>query len=620
MKFKDSIVTKVTVVNMAIFLCACMVSVFAVVAVNAMHHYKKNARMMDVYISSTVSSVDNMLKDMGRVSLICFSDEETQEILRNYSTYSERRKMDSENYLSQMYTSLITIRNDIDGVYMFDKDQLIFYQDARTTSIRNSKEADAFLEKISELEQTGTEVSGCYIFFDEFPEFMRFRSEYSKKVEEKNNIYLVRSVRSFRPHEVIGYIAILTSSGSVKDVISQYLEPDTSYVLLCDDMIACSQDEKLIGSDFNEAENDLLEKLEDHAGSFIAEYEERMSLISYKKSDYSGMILLTAKPLKDIIMEMRSLLIYCCIIFLIFAFCALICIWKITKKKLVRITELADDVGAFDGSDMKRRYMVEAKDEVGQLKSSFNYMLDMLEELIASEYEGKMKLQQAELVEQTLSMRYLKSQVNPHFLYNTLDMIRIKAELNQDNEVSRMLMRLVTFYRLSTKVESSWVSLEHEVEMLDAYMTLMCYRYRELVYDADIDENLLTCRIPNFILQPLVENSVMHGLKDRGYIGCVGLKIFRKTEYLILQIMDDGMGMPEKMLKELNYDSDVNEWKLHFDEESTEKDKHIGIVNVRSRLKFFYGEDCSMVFANREDGGLCITITIKEKWADYEDL
>lgn len=160
-KFKDSIVTKVTVVNMAIFLCACMVSVFAVVAVNAMHHYKKNARMMDVYISSTVNSVDNMLKDMGRVSLICFSDEETQEILQNYSTYSERRKMDSESYLSQMYTSLITIRNDIDGVYMFDKDQLIFYQDVRTTSIRNSGEAVAFLEKISELEQTGSDVSGC---------------------------------------------------------------------------------------------------------------------------------------------------------------------------------------------------------------------------------------------------------------------------------------------------------------------------------------------------------------------------------------------------------------------------------------------------------------------------
>ena len=104
-----------------------------------------------------------------------------------------------------------------------------------------------------------------------------------------------------------------------------------------------------------------------------------------------------------------------------------------------------------------------------------------------------------ELREQKLSMLYLKSQVNPHFLYNTLDTIRIQAQLNGDGKVADLLMRLVDFFRLSVKVDRPMVSLDDEMELLEAYMELMCYRYPELHCEYDIDPDLGGAQVPNFI-------------------------------------------------------------------------------------------------------------------------
>ena len=120
-------------------------------------------------------------------------------------------------------------------------------------------------------------------------------------------------------------------------------------------------------------------------------------------------------------------------------------------------------------------------------------------------------------------MLYLKSQVNPHFLYNTLDAIRIQAQLDGDKPVADLLMRLVDFFRLSVKVDRPMVTLDDELELLEAYLELMCVRYPELQCDYDVDPELGGAQVPNFILQPIVENSLLHGLKDKGYRGRVAI-------------------------------------------------------------------------------------------------
>lgn len=165
----------------------------------------------------------------------------------------------------------------------------------------------------------------------------------------------------------------------------------------------------------------------------------------------------------------------------------------------------------------------------------------------------------SELTEQKMSMLYLKSQVNPHFLYNTLDTIRIQAQLNGDEQVASLLMRLVSFFRRSVKVDRPQVRLEDELELIDAYLDLMCMRYPALDCAIDVAPELLNAQVPNFILQPLVENSLLHGLKGKGYRGTFRVSAEKQGEILEILVADSGTGFAAEKKQEMD------EMRLHYD-------------------------------------------------------
>ena len=217
----------------------------------------------------------------------------------------------------------------------------------------------------------------------------------------------------------------------------------------------------------------------------------------------------------------------------------------------------------------------------------------------------------AELTEQKMSMLYLKSQVNPHFLYNTLDTIRIQAQLNGDTKVAELLMRLVDFFRLSVKIDRQMVTLDDEMELLEAYMELMCYRYPELHCEYDIDPDLGAAKVPNFILQPIVENSLLHGLKNKGYRGEIIISAKETDEDNIeICVRDTGNGFEngrkdaiDKMLQ--NYARQAP--KL--------TGNSVGILNVQKRIKLLCGREYGLSYTENEDSGVTahILLPMKEK-------
>ncbi len=206
----------------------------------------------------------------------------------------------------------------------------------------------------------------------------------------------------------------------------------------------------------------------------------------------------------------------------------------------------------------------------------------------------------AELTEQKMSMLYLKSQVSPHFLYNTLDTIRIQAQLNGDKRVADLLMRLVDFFRLSVKVDRPMVSLDDELELLEAYMELMCYRYPELQCEYDIDPDLGAMQVPNFILQPIVENSLLHGLKNKGYRGTVRISA-RKTaeEKLEILVCDSGGGFAE------GKKAAIDEMLRSYARQAPKlTGNSIGILNVQKRIKLLCGREFGLSYTENPTGGV----------------
>ena len=216
-----------------------------------------------------------------------------------------------------------------------------------------------------------------------------------------------------------------------------------------------------------------------------------------------------------------------------------------------------------------------------------------------------------ELTEQKMSMLYLKSQVNPHFLYNTLDTIRIQAQLNGDGKVANLLMQLVNFFRLSVKVDHPMVTLDDEMELLEAYMELMCYRYPELNCEYDIDPDLGGAQVPNFILQPIVENSLLHGLKNKGYRGEVLISAARtKDGNLEICVRDTGSGF------EQGRKAAIDEMLQSYAKQPPKLNGNsIGILNVQKRIKLLCGREYGLSYTDNETGGVTahILLPLKEE-------
>ena len=217
----------------------------------------------------------------------------------------------------------------------------------------------------------------------------------------------------------------------------------------------------------------------------------------------------------------------------------------------------------------------------------------------------------AELTEQKMSMLYLKSQVNPHFLYNTLDTIRIQAQLNNDKKVADLLMRLVDFFRLSVKVDRQMVALDDELDLLEAYMELMCYRYPELVCSYDIDPELGGVLVPNFILQPIVENSLLHGLKNKGYRGEVRITAQKSEQQpycMEIQVADTGSGF------EAGKKEKIDDLLLHYDRQAPKLEGNsIGILNVQKRIKLLCGRECGLWYSENKQGGVTAHLLLPMK-------
>ncbi len=206
----------------------------------------------------------------------------------------------------------------------------------------------------------------------------------------------------------------------------------------------------------------------------------------------------------------------------------------------------------------------------------------------------------AELTEQKMSMLYLKSQVNPHFLYNTLDTIRIQAQLDGDKKVADLLMRLVDFFRLSVKVDRQMVALDDELELLEAYMELMCYRYPDLTCEYDIDPDLGGIQVPNFILQPIVENSLLHGLKNKGYRGTVRISAQKTADgKMEIYVCDTGSGFSE------GKKASIDRMLLTYDKRPAKLEGNsIGILNVQKRIKLLCGREYGLTYTENPSGGV----------------
>ena len=258
---------------------------------------------------------------------------------------------------------------------------------------------------------------------------------------------------------------------------------------------------------------------------------------------------------------------------------ALVFALQLSRSIAGPIRRLMQTMRRVEDGDLHVRSQVSSRTELGQLSDSFDHMITKTAELMDERLRSEEQKRKSE-------WKALQAQIQPHFLYNTLDSIIWMSHAGRNAEVVEMTSALALLLRSSIGDGSDTNTLKKEIAHVRSYLTIQKMRYNEkLRYEIDLDPQTEDCLLPKLILQPLVENAIYHGIKVKQQGGTVRIESLLEEDRLLITVEDDGVGMtPEQLETILD--------KKESDAESTK----IGVYNVNERLQLFFGPDAVMKY------------------------
>ncbi len=335
---------------------------------------------------------------------------------------------------------------------------------------------------------------------------------------------------------------------------------------------------------------------DDHNGyqSFIIENQEQVFVNPIQRTDFYLIYEIDRESmLAQVKSHINKTIYLILLVFIIFLLMTVLLFRWITRP----IKRLAKVIGEFGMGGFHRRAQRCIFKEIDQLSEGFNTMAFRIEQLV-KDIEVQIELRK--------EARYqmLKAQIQPHFLFNTLNHIRWMATLNGANAVADAIVQLGTI--LSSTLGSTSqndTSLHNEINVLLAYVQLQKMRYgNQFTFSLDVPDELINCAVPKFILQPIIENAIIHGIPSNVH-GEIRLEAYREEDDLIVKIQDNGKGVPQNVLVSLLEDdvpSDVMDKKV----------SGLGIKNIHLRLRLLFGECYGLTLISEESKGFTTLIRL----------
>ncbi|MEH7238628.1 sensor histidine kinase [Bacillus sp. JJ1562] len=333
----------------------------------------------------------------------------------------------------------------------------------------------------------------------------------------------------------------------------------------------------------------------------IVDYEdEKHLLVSYPVS-YSNWRLASLVPYEDTIGSINKVTKTTILIqggFLVLFLIGLIMLVREFTKPISRLNHVTK---AINQGDLSARTQISGNNDVAELGRSFNHMLDTIEHMIE-----QVKLQ--EEAKRNAELDMLQAQINPHFLFNVLNAIRLKIKMGGDHASASLIYSLSALLRMTINRNNAFIPLEEEISIVKHYVDLMNFRHRHDV-DLKIHVSAATSsiKVPRFFLQPVIENAIIHGNTDRNET--IEINAVEQTgAHLQLIISDNGRGMDKPTLEQLQ--EKIYQTTSHDNVKNNQSFNGIGLQNVYQRMKLIYGEDFHMSIDSREGEGTTVNFQI----------
>ncbi|MDR2939156.1 MAG: sensor histidine kinase [Clostridiales bacterium] len=514
-------------------------------------------------LQQVTNGVDNYVEYMQDISEIIVSNRDVTEYLGAkdiYSSYSRYMKYK----LSELFYSITFSRDDITNIAIFGA------KDSRYIFNLNQKKMNANMP----LEETywytsAIEAGGQPVIFP----------SNVQNIIEDNYSYVVTLARAIKKpvnNDVMGVALVDLNYKKIKDLCSGISLGEKGYVFIIDDKgdIVYHPQQQLIYSGLKSEDVDLILKsgegtlaLEDNSG--------RAYMV--KKSPATNWRVVGVTYAEELgIISSRIQFTYLVAAF-IFVAIALGMSYYFSYRVTKPIRGLQESMKEAEKGNFDKKVYIKTNDEIEALSNSYNIMIDKIEGLM-KQIINEQKLKRKN------ELKILQAQINPHFLYNTLDSIIWMAELGESKNVVLMTSSLAKLLRISINRGSEIITVRRELEYIKSYLTILKMRYGDKIeYSIDVDENIMNKQILKLLLQPLVENSVYHGLKNRENGGVIRITGHEEGGRLKIIIYDTGVGMTAEELDNI-FKKDI------------ERDNGVGINNVDERIKLFFGNDYGISF------------------------
>lgn len=501
---------------------------------------------------SNVKSLVEFLYRVEYVSNFAYN-ESIQDILIVDELYANEKVRELKSRFT-IELDLLEIKNDIRQIsfYVDDSEKYDF-------TIKESKLIDVDLEDYQHIDLTDN-----------------YKYQDIIDLDEEYFLYL-REIRNTKDGKYLGKLGIVFYKDAINDIVKEYLDSKQGLIFIKNrqgEIIFTNTDKSIEEIDLNE-DYIIDEYSFDENGVYVTFYDNKKVIYEENRKLITTIILLIVLSLLLIITMSNYL----------------------TNIFIKPIKKISAAVNKVSQGDYSTRVTIETHDELKELGDNLNLMTEKIDILINEVYSKELHEKQARIAA-------LTAQINPHFLYNTLDMVKSMAELEGVDEIGEIVKALSGMFRYATRTDDLLVPITDEIENVKNYIKIIDARFgQEIKFSFDLDESILDFSIIKLCLQPLVENAVTHGLRGKDGEKRIIIQV-EKKEDLVLRIIDNGLGMNQERLKEVNNGLTMNQ--------STNYES-IGLSNINRRLNLYYGQENSISITSEIGVGTTVSINIKDK-------
>lgn len=549
------------------------------------HSYKETENSMSKYSLETVrksmESIDFILERTEQDSIQIVTNSIVQMGMLNYGYLSS---IEREEWNRNIITILRNMYNSRDNIVnieiMFKNIPLLISASLEETidQVENYQTSDANIEALK--------ADGLGVWIGS-----RIRDQISGKIWNIENKYIYeysRCIKSIKNMEQLGVVNLILQEVALEKMYEELIEDteDQAFIIDKNNTIISHTDKDLIGKKYeNIFMKNILEG--DRSGVFHSEMDNEDVLISYAQSSINGWYLIKITPYTKITKQANQVTYIVLVIAIISTLLAIIFSVVFSASISKPIIQIAHSMYKIKEGNFNEKIYIKNEDEIGFLADNFNDMTDKIEKLIIDiKFEQKMK-REAEFKE-------LQAKISPHFLFNLINSLKFYAMTKNENQIVKLTDNLIKLLRISFDL-NELITIREEISLIKSFIALQEFELNvTLNISYGIDENLYDCKILKFLIQPLVENAIIHGIDIFSGKGHIKILIKEDDNDILIYVIDNGKGF------------DANKV-------SSKKFSSFAIKNISERISLYFGEPYGLKIDSVKDKGTTVTIIIPKK-------